>query len=360
MVDEPLANKDDRDQIKSKPSSTWDTGKSAFKLIVEHSSPADPKSYAVWYEYTSQSNLDLKTSIDDILARGDQITAAEILQLYETYIQAQSNTEAHLETISRAIQNEVADARSLVTEVISNTDDYVSSMDKARGLLPPDSSQEQITSAIDGIIEQSLNSKQSAKNIQVALESKHDEIIQLNSRVVQLRETLMRDSLTELVNQNKFEALLEERAAEAVANGYSLTVLSLSLKNVAELNRLAGMDISEFILKSFSGIMRKVVKDDGVCARFSGAEFAILLPRAVYRDASKVAKLIIEELETFKIVKKPSNQLVGHIQCAMGGSSLRAGMGHLDLIRAAAAQAEEAKLSEASAVKFDLAHHQAA
>ena len=68
----------------------------------------------------------------------------------------------------------------------------------------------------------------------------------------------------------------------------------------------------------------------------------------------------VEELDNFRIVKKPSEQLVGYIQCAFGGSSFKAGLLPKDLIRIAADQASQAKFSNKSHVKFDLSNHQAA
>lgn len=342
------------------PATAWDKAQAAFKLIFKHGPSPDPKSYAVWYAYVCQSQADLNAEIDEILDLSGKVSAAEIQHLHDAFIAADRDTEEQFETISLAIQDKVAGAQSLVTEVISTTDNYVASLDKAKDMLPADMSQEQLTTAIDGILETGKASKASAETIQVALQSTHEEIDALSSRVVQLRESMMRDTLTELVNRQKFEALLEEKSAEAIKNGYSLTTMILRVKNIHALNESAGMDISEFILKSVSGILRKTVGDAGICARFSGPVFAVLMPKSVYRDAGKIAKTVIDELEHFKIVKRPSGDFVGHIECAIGGTSLRAGSSSEELIRLAAAQAHFAKTFEGSAVKFDLTNQRAA
>ncbi len=345
---------------KSPTPSTWPTAQAAFKLITKHRTAADPTAYAVWYGYASKENAELNAAIDELLAQTGGISAVEMQQLHADYIQGDDQTEKVLEDISRAIHDKVAGARSLVTDIISSTDEYVSSIDKAKGLLPATGSPDEVKSAIDGIIEQSESSKASAQNIQLALQSKEDEITQLSSRVTQLRENLMRDTVTELINRQKFEALLAERSSEAMTNGYSLTVLVAKVTNIHELNESAGTDISEFIMKAFSGVAKKVVGSKGVCAKFSGPEFAIMLPRSAYADASKVANAIIGELDAFKVVKKPSEQVIGHIQCSMGGSSLRAGLSPEELIALAAAQIRQAGPARKSSVKFDLTHQSAA
>ena len=360
MFDDLNSGDDETSKSTSTHAKTWTLGQSAFKLIQKHDTSADPKSYSVWYAYAAGKNPKLNKAIDEVLEQNVGISSADIRQMYDLHLAEQTETEEKLESISQAIETKVAGAKSLVTEVISNTDDYVSSLDKAKDLLPADSSPEQIRGAIDGIIEQGETSKKSAQDIQVALQSTQDEITDLNSKVTQLRTTLRRDSVTELMNQQKFETLLKEKSAEAINNGYSLTVLVANVQNIQELNQAAGIDISEFIMKSVSGILQKSVNESGVCARFAGAKFAIMLPRAVYRDAAKITKAIIDELELFKIVKKPSDEYVGHINCSMGGASLRPDMTPGDLISAASEQAVQARRPDKSAVKFDLRNQKAA
>lgn len=360
MIHAPNSNSARTGKVKTPRAISWDHGRAAFKLIVQHKSSADPNSYAVWFAYAAQSHPALNTDLDEILAENGGITAVEVQQLFDTYLRDRGGAEANLETISRAIEDKVAGAQSLVTEAISSTDEYVSSLDRAKQQLPAGSTREQIVGAIEGIIEQGEASKKSALGVQSALQNTHSEISQLSSRVGKVRETLMRDSVTELINRQKFVGLLEEKSAEALANGYSLTVLILSLKNVQALNDSAGMDISEFIVKSVSEIMTRSVGDKGICARFSGTVFGVMLPKSAYGDASKVARAIIDELEIFKLMKRPSGTLVGYITCNIGGSSLRPGIAPDDLIKLATEQARQVKAADKSAIKFDLKNQQAA
>ncbi len=360
MFDEDASHDNEPAKPKSAHSKSWDIAKTAFGLIVKHDTSADPKSFAVWYAYAAEKKPDLNAAIDEILSQNIGISAADIMQLYDLHVDEQSDAEEKLETISQEIQSQVAGAKSLVTEVISSTDEYVTTIGKAKSLLPADSSPEQLRGTIDGLIEQTQTSQKAAQDIQVALQSKEDEITALGSKVVQLRTTLMRDTVTELMNQHKFESALKEESANAIANGYSLTVMIAGVKNIQALNEAAGSDISEFILKSVSSMLRKSVGDHGVCARFAGSRFAIMLPKAVYRDAGLVAKKIKDELDLFKIVKKPSEQYVGHIECFMGGSSLRPDMSATDLIRTATEQAMIARETDKDTVKFDLTLQSAA
>ena len=341
---------------KTQAPKSWDTGRQAFKLISKYRTAADPNTYAVWFAYAENRQSDLAKDLDRVLIKDRGVTNAEMRQLFETYLADGRDSDTRLDDISLAIQTQVAGATTLVSEVISNTNDYVSSMDNVKKRMPNTSSPEEIMQALDEVIEHTKTSQESALGIRVALENTRDEITQLNSKVGQIREDLKRDRLTELINRPRFEAVLAENSADALANGYSLTVLVVCVKNIQDLSLTAGIDISEFVLKSLSGIMRKVVANQGVCARLAGDELAIMLPRSAYADASKIAKLIAEELEHFKIVAKPSDKLVGYIECAFGGSAIQAGRSPSDMIRIASEQAAHAKFAHKALVKFDLSN----
>lgn len=340
-------------------SPTFKLGRQALKLIHRYRTSADPNTYAVWFEYVSSKNKKLVADLDSILARERGITSVELNELYDKWIR-ETNESDQLQDISQAIEAKVAGAQSLVTNAISSADEYVATMGHAKNNLPKTSSPEEIIEALDEIIDHTVSSQESAQQIQVALQSTHDEISQLTSKVGQFRENLMRDRLTKLISRPQFEALIEENTKKALANGYSLTVMVVSVKNIQDLCLTANIDISEFILKSLSGIVAKRVGEIGVCARFAGSELAILLPKSPYADAANLARSIIEELDHFKIVKKPGDELVGYIQCAFGGAAFQPGMTSTDLIDIATEQATQAKFSASSDVKFSLRAHKVA
>ena len=360
MQQAPKANSSSPANPKSPHARSWQTGRTAFKLIAKHQTSADPKSYAVWYEYAAKTNPGLTAAVNLLLAQDRGISVADMGQLHDDYLADTTQSDSQLDDISQAIQTKVAGAQSLVTEVISNTTNFVSTMEKAKQKLPNASSPDEIMEAMDELVEETRNSQESTESIQVALQSTHDEITVLSSKVGEFRESLKRDRLTKLVTQEKFETLLAENSTEALANGYSLTVMVVCIKNIQDLCLTAGTDISEFVLKSLSGFMTKIVGDEGVCARLAGAELAIMLPKSAYSEAGKIAREIIDELDHFKIVKKPSDELIGYIHCAFGGAALQSGLSPQDMIRIASEQASQAKFANKSTVKFNLTNHQAA
>ena len=124
MINDPKSNSVQTGKVKTPRSLSWEFGRAAFKLIVQYKSSADPKSYAVWYAYAAQSKPALNKELDEILAENGGITAVEVQQLHDTHLRIDGLAEENLETISRAIEDKVAGAQTLMTEAISTTDEY--------------------------------------------------------------------------------------------------------------------------------------------------------------------------------------------------------------------------------------------
>ena len=192
--------------LSSGQSPTFKIGREAFKLIHRYRTSADPNTYAVWFEYVARKNAKLVSAMDTILARKRGVTSVELNQLYDQFVRETEESD-QLQNISQAIEAKVAGAQSLVTDAISSADQYVASMDHAKSRLPKTSSPDEIIQALDEIIDNTQSTQESAQKIQVALQSTHDEITQLNSKVGQFRENLMRDRLTKLINPSAVRAI---------------------------------------------------------------------------------------------------------------------------------------------------------
>ncbi|NQY13971.1 MAG: hypothetical protein HRT81_08955, partial [Henriciella sp.] len=67
-----------------------------------------------------------------LLAQDRSISVADMGQLHDDYLADTTQSDSQLDDISQAIQTKVAGAQSLVTEVISNTTSFVSTMEKAK------------------------------------------------------------------------------------------------------------------------------------------------------------------------------------------------------------------------------------
>ncbi len=107
-----------------------------------------------------------------------------------------------------------------------------------------------------------------------------------------------RDKLTNLYNRNYFLKKFEEEKKIHKKYEKTLSLILLDIDKFKFINDNFGHDFGDKVLKEFSKILNKNIRDNDVLCRFGGEEFLILLPLTFKDIAIKIAerlRLIIEK-----------------------------------------------------------------
>lgn len=131
----------------------------------------------------------------------------------------------------------------------------------------------------------------------------------------QIRQLAFYDQVTGLPNKALFEEYLREYVSTARRRGENVALILLEVSRFKLLNDSLGRTFGDHLLRSVAERIQKATIEGDVVARFSGAEFAVLLPSAGDRaaiDAS--ARRILAEVSA-------EFSCLGHVQlvsCAAG------------------------------------------
>ena len=143
------------------------------------------------------------------------------------------------------------------------------------------------------------------------------------------------DPLTGLANERAFGRVLEMELARAARQGSQVSVALFDVDGFSEINRAAGHEAGDDVLKTVAAVLNESVRLVDTVARIGGDEFVLLAPGAA---GATVAQRVIES--------------VGQLQDAAGTSlSVSAGVAHFPangetagaVLDAAAAALAEAK-----------------
>ncbi len=104
------------------------------------------------------------------------------------------------------------------------------------------------------------------------------------------------DSLTNIFNRRKFTDSLLSEVSKALKNGTPLSLIIYDIDNFKQINDKYGHDYGDFVLVTSVSIIKKVLLNNSVFARWGGDEFTILMPGIDAQKAVKIAQAAREEL----------------------------------------------------------------
>ena len=115
---------------------------------------------------------------------------------------------------------------------------------------------------------------------------------------LKLEEMAFIDSLTGTINRRKFEELSAIELERTIRYGHALSFLMLDIDHFKNINDTYGHAIGDTVLKHFSNICKKIVRNLDVVARIGGEEFVIILPETdeggAYTFAQRLREIVFK------------------------------------------------------------------
>jgi diguanylate cyclase (GGDEF)-like protein len=122
------------------------------------------------------------------------------------------------------------------------------------------------------------------------------------------------DTLTQLANRFEFDKILGHSMDVARRYERSLSVLLLDIDHFKSVNDNFGHLVGDEVLKAFSELLRKQIRQSDVVARWGGEEFIILLPDTSLASAIKMAEALRQRIEVNTF------DTVGNLTCSIGAA----------------------------------------
>lgn len=100
------------------------------------------------------------------------------------------------------------------------------------------------------------------------------------------------DELTRLHNRRSFNEIFSLALSAAHRHGHPLSLISIDLDHFKTVNDTLGHSIGDIVLQEFASLIRDMIREEDVAARWGGEEFIILLSHTTCKAAAALAERI--------------------------------------------------------------------
>ena len=132
------------------------------------------------------------------------------------------------------------------------------------------------------------------------LEEQKQELEQLNYRLSVLASM---DSMTQLLNRREFENQVNAELSVFKDDVFASSMMIADIDHFKRVNDQYGHPVGDELLKQFSLLLKAVLRDKDLIARWGGEEFVVMLHQANPNEAYKIAERLRRTIEstTFQI-----------------------------------------------------------
>jgi diguanylate cyclase len=306
----------------------------ALELIKRHNLSADPASYAVWYAYVSGSNPALVRGIDGVLVSQGSVSDGDVSKIWQRHL-SDVDTMARLSMVGEKLGDEVEQIVGMIEASIAITGGAEQNLTDAGRKLAVAIDRDTLRSIVEAVLSSTKDIQQENTNLGQRLKQSHEQIVELQDHLTDIRTQALTDPLTGLANRRHFDERLADMLTEAQRDDSALSLLIADIDHFKRFNDSHGHLLGDQVLRLVASVLIENTKGRDLVARYGGEEFAVILPHTSIREAVAVAENIRKTIASREVVKRPTGEYLGRVTLSIGVANRNAGETAQALIEAA-------------------------
>lgn len=283
-----------------------ETLKRVLPLMSAQKVPTIPQNYAVWYEYVQQQNEDLRSELDNHIARGETFSPIVCRTIYEKYYLAELHAE--VDGIQGAVRGAVESVLNELSGLGHDIEHFSSVLDKSGESLKQNPTAEDLNKLVVELAKETARTRARSQDVESSLNNMAEEMNELRVQVDRLSRDSRTDGLTGIANRRAFDQGLDRMMQEA-ESGAKLSLIMVDIDHFKAFNDTHGHRTGDLVLTSVAREIEQCVKGRDMAARYGGEEFAVLLPNTNLTGATMLAESIRAIVESHTIVDEDGSEL---------------------------------------------------
>jgi diguanylate cyclase len=294
------------------------TARNAFAWLTQRNVPPVPENFQVAYGYESGERTDLKRELDGLISSGCKFDSNVMTILHQRYFGPPRNDDA-VAALGEKISSELDSVLQLLQNASGDQSAYGKTLSKVSGDL---GGTDLGAAALKTVVEQLIGATRAmearSQALELQLQTSSKEVAELREDLESVRKESLIDQLTGVHNRKAFDKELRESIERSLETGDPLSLLMCDIDHFKAFNDTWGHQTGDQVLRLVANCLSENVKGRDTAARYGGEEFAVLLPQTGLTDAVNLANQIRGKVQSKKLVKKSTGDILGVITISIG------------------------------------------
>jgi diguanylate cyclase len=295
--------------------------KTALAVMAERRVAPSPENYQLFFAYAAGDNPAVSKIMGDMIAGRRPFTPDVLDDLRQRFF-ASAREEKAAENLGSGIQQAMNTAMDTLQAAGRDTVAYGRALSEASGELGAEHSPEDLRKLVETLRGATQAMESRTQELEAKLKDSSNEIGELKSKLDNIRKESLTDPLTGIANRKAFDTELLQAIANARETGEPLSLVMCDIDKFKAFNDSWGHQTGDQVLRLVGHCLSENVKGRDTAARYGGEEFAVIL-RQTGRDAAMtLANQIRSTVESKKLVKKSTGDILGTITISGGVAEL--------------------------------------
>ena len=318
--------------------------KTALALMGECDVIPTPDNFELFYAYASGDNPAIARIVGDMIAAKKAFTPAILTEIRKRCLTT-ARAQNTMDSVGANMTNALAAALAKVEAAGKDASDYSRTLSAATGELKGGQTPAELQKVLTTLRSATGEMETRAKSLESELQKSSAEIAQLKAQLDDVRKESLTDALTGIANRKAFDHELQAAIDEALKNDEPMALFMCDIDRFKQFNDTWGHQTGDQVLRLVGNCLSENVKGRDTAARYGGEEFAVILRKAALANAIKLAEQIRTGVESKKLVKKSTGDILGKITISIGVAEFAKGETPASLIQRADACLYRAKNS---------------
>ena len=281
-----------------------------------------PENFELFYTFAAGHNPAAARVMGDMLAAGKSFTPEVLADLRNRFFNT-GRTQEVAEQVSGNVLGAMETAIGSLQAAGRDTVAYGKTLSHASGELDTEQSPDELRKLVQGLRAATRSMEDRTKELEGELQRSSGEVTELKTKLDSVRKESLTDPLTGIANRKALDIDLAQAIEQARIEGEPLCVMMCDIDHFKKFNDTWGHQTGDQVLRLVAHCLSENVKGRDTAARYGGEEFAVILRQTPLDAAVTLANQIRTNVESKKLMKKSTGDILGTITISGGVAELR-------------------------------------